>query len=136
MATTTAAFKLYSKDLVSQGVDVDLSTTLYTAGTSTGISAFTGTIVTTLPSSGSPATLKIGDKTLYTDDKSAKVYIYNAEPISGPDDYAEITLDSVVLGRLYPGDWCLIPWATLVDVNITPKASTEVKIEYCILGNA
>lgn len=135
MPTTTAAFKLYSKDIVSQELDVDISTPLYTAGTSTGISTFTGTIVTTLPSAGVPSAYKIADEADYTDNKSAKIYIYNAATATA-DDYAIIDLNSVVTGRLYPGDWCLFPYAGLVDVNITPKANTAVKIEYCVLGNA
>jgi len=131
---TTANFKLTSTDLVSQGVSVDITTNLYKADTTTNIEGFTGTRVITLASSGSPATIKLVEADDYTDNKSAKVYIYNAN--TAADDYAIVDLGTVVTGRLYPGDWCLFPYAGLVDVNITPKASTAVKIEYCVLGGA
>ena len=132
---TTAQIKLLSTDLVDQGMSVDLITNLYQAAGTDDIVNFTGTNLVTLPSAGSPATLKIVDKTLFTNDKSAKVYIYNAEPTSTPDDYLIVELDSVVMGRLYPGDWCFFPYDGDQDVNVTPKASTEVKIEHAVLGD-
>lgn len=131
---TTATIKLLSSDIVSQGMSVNIDSALTKAGGVTDVTSFTGTILNTLPSASSPATLKIVDKTLFLDNKSAKVYIFNAETIATPDSYVIITLNAVVLGRLYPGDWCLIPYAGLVDVNATPKASTPVKIEHCVIG--
>ena len=66
-------------------------------------------------------------------DKSAKLYVYNANA-AGDTDYMTIAINTVVLGHVYPGDWCLIPWAAALDVTLTPKANTAVKAEYAILG--
>tara|TARA_R100001463_G_scaffold94375_1_gene148892 strand:+ start:617 stop:1036 length:420 start_codon:yes stop_codon:yes gene_type:complete len=135
---TTAEITITSSDLTSDGVSYNTSTNLYKANSANNIVNYSGSNIVLLPSAGVPAAVLIADASVFTSgtpsaDKSAKIYIYNANAV-GDTDYMTVTINSVVTGRVYPGEWCLIPWAAALDVTLTPKANTAVKAEYAILG--
>tara|TARA_R100000458_G_scaffold55784_1_gene60080 strand:+ start:228 stop:647 length:420 start_codon:yes stop_codon:yes gene_type:complete len=135
---TTAEITITSSDLTSDAISYKTSTNLWKAGGTTDIANYSGSNIVLLPSAGVPAAVLIADASVFTSgspsaDKSAKLYVYNANA-AGDTDYMTIAINTVVLGHVYPGDWCLIPWAAALDVTLTPKANTAVKAEYAILG--
>tara|TARA_R110002012_G_scaffold203781_1_gene373194 strand:- start:79 stop:807 length:729 start_codon:yes stop_codon:yes gene_type:complete len=111
MATTTATITVSSTDLLTDELGLTSTTTLTTAGTSTGVTQATGLSRKTL-TYGSVAAIvnttlyRSGD---YTANKANKVYVKNTS--TTPAEYFTIKIDNEEMGRLYAGDWCFFPWS-------------------------
>jgi hypothetical protein len=71
------------------------------------------------------------DKTLYDADGAHKVYIKNTSTI--PSENIIVTIEAQSLGRLYAGDWVLLPFNGEQDIKITPSVSTAMTIEYAVI---
>jgi hypothetical protein len=125
MATTTATITLASTDLVSDELALTTTATLTTAGTATGISQAAGLSRKTTTATDTITLFANGD---YTNDKASKVYIKNTEDNAG--NYIAVTLASTVVGRLYGGDWALIPWDARQDFKYTPGQTDSTTVEY------
>tara|TARA_R110002020_G_scaffold71522_2_gene184707 strand:- start:571 stop:1035 length:465 start_codon:yes stop_codon:yes gene_type:complete len=107
MATTTAAITLTSADLLTDSLALSASMTLYQHGTtSTGLDEVnyhranipTGTNFVLISES---AGLNTGG--------SNYVYIINKN--TDVTDYVIVSIRSEVIGRLYAGDWMMIPYS-------------------------
>ena len=75
-------------------------------------------------------------------------FLYINNPSSNPTEYFRLALGddpwagSAVstdeeLGRLYGGQWMLIPWSaanTNSDIMITPSVATEMTVEYMVFS--
>ena len=129
MATTTATITINSTDLLSDELSLSSSSTLTTAGTSTGVTQCSGLSRKTLTYGGSGV---IDTSVLYraddfTADKANKVYVKN--PSTTAAEYFTIYLTGgeataahdastpastitglTEVGRLYAGDWMFMPW--------------------------
>lgn len=125
MATTTATITLASTDLLSDELALTTSATLTTAGTATGISQAAGLSRATTTGTGAVTLFANGS---YADDKASKVYfkVTNTEAAR----YVLITVGSQAVGRLYAGDWALIPWDGTADFKYTPGQSDSTTVEY------
>ena len=71
----------------------------------------------------------------YTDDKAHKVYLKNTETAAGL--YFLISIHDVEVGRIYAGDWVLIPWSAdttgdNTDFKITPSSSASHTLEHML----
>ncbi len=130
MATTTAQVKLTSSDLASDSLSIDVTSTLTDSGVSTGITDSTGIAVKKLVSSG--VTYTIHDAADSTDNRAAKVFVYNKSTDAA--EYITVDLGSVAMGHLYAGDWALFPYAGLVDVTVQGSAN-NIMVEYAVLGD-
>ena len=135
MATTTAAISI-SSDIMDSPLSISNSSTLYTAGTDTGISETTG-LGRKKVATASNVVLLDGGLTSgiaadVTADKSAKVYIKNMNDRGDGTKYVNILLAAVEIGRLYGGDWMFIPWcaASGKDIEFTASDATETTLEY------
>ena len=136
MATTTAQITLTSTDIADNALSISNTMTLTTAGTETGITETTG-LARKKVASASLADLITVANTDVTAAKSAKVYIKNTS--TATDKYGLIGIgDSggtpIYIGRLYGGDWMLIPWDANSgeDITLTMSDSTETIIEYMV----
>ena len=136
MATTTATITIASADIADNSFSISNTSTLYTAGTNTGITETTG-LGRKKVASGSnvvllDAGLAGGIAQDVTTDKSAKVYIRNMNDRGDGTKYVNILLTAVEIGRLYGGDWMFIPWnaTDAKDIEITPSDATETTLEY------
>ena len=114
MATTTATITLSSADIMDSPISISNTSTLYTAGTDTGITETTG-LARVKTSTGSNTILldhglAAGVAADVTADKSAKVYLKNMNNRGDGTKYVNILLAAVEIGRLYGGDWMFIPW--------------------------
>tara|TARA_Y100000114_G_scaffold157154_1_gene187501 strand:- start:1588 stop:1983 length:396 start_codon:yes stop_codon:yes gene_type:complete len=131
MATTTATITLSSADLTGDALSLSSTATLTKAGTLTGLDQFTGVARKTF-SSTSQVTLI--DKADYTDDRAHKVYIKNTS--STATEHVIVTIESQLLGRLYAGDWALLPYNGDQDIKITPSVATDLVVEFAVFYEA
>ena len=131
MATTTATLTLNSPDLTGDVLSLNQTTTLRKAGVSTGLDQTTGVGRKTTTAT-SQYTLVLASA--YTDNKAHKIYIRAVS--ANATEYASLALGSQAVGRLYGGDWTLLPWDGTTDVKITPSVSTEFTVEYMLIFEA
>ena len=129
MATTTATLTLSSTDLLTDALSLSATTTLYDAGTTTGLTQYDSGRVE-VP--GDTNIYVLLDSTTAGVSKASKVYIANKN--TDEAHYVIISIDETVLGRLYAGDWMFIPWSQAdAAANIEVKAPNEVNtVEYAI----
>ena len=129
MATTTATITLSSADLLSDNLSLSTTTTLYDAGTTTGLTQYDSGRVE-IP--GDNNIYVLIDSTAAAVDKGNRVYIANKN--TDETHYVIVSIDEAVLGRLYAGDWMFIPWSQAdANANLEVKAPNEVNtIEYAI----
>ena len=130
MATTTATITIDSTDLLSDELAISTSCTLTGAGTSTGLTQTAGLARKTV--SGGHAQYTLFDGSAYTADKAHKIYLKNTSTTAA--EYFLITVNSEDVGRLYAGDWALIPWSAHdndCDIKIDPSAN-DMTLEYML----
>ena len=131
MATTTATITIASTDLLSDEIALTSSATLTGAGNSTGILNTYGSSRKTTANTAEYTLFAAAD---YTDDKAHKLYLKNISTTAS--EYFIVEVAGTVVGRIYAGDWALIPWAadttgTNCDVDITPSAG-DMTLEYML----
>ena len=132
MATTTATITLASADLLSDSLSLSSTTTLYDAGTTTGLTQYDmGRVV--VPSSDTNSILI--DATAAGNDKAARVYIANKN--TDEAHYVVISMNDTVIGRLYAGDWMFMPWSQTddsadIEVYCPAALSTTCIVEYAV----
>jgi len=130
MATTTAKIEIISTDLLSDSMDLQTTMTLYDAGGSTGTTKFTGIA---RYSTGSTLETLLVDASNYSISKANKLYIKNTS--TDVTENVVITVgtagSSSILGRIYGGQWALIPWSGDTDLNVIQSA-TGITIEWAL----
>ena len=130
MATTTATIILASTDLLSDELALTTSATLTGADNSTGVTNTSGLSRKTV--AGGHAQYTLFDGSDYTADKAHKLYLKNISTTAA--EYFLITVNSEDIGRLYAGDWALIPWSAHdndCDIKIDPSAN-DMTLEYML----
>ena len=129
MATTTATITLSSADLLTDSLSLSSTSTLYDAGTTTGLTQYDSGRVE-IPGDNNIYVLL--DSTVAAVDKGNRVYVANKN--TDETHYVIISIDEAVLGRLYGGDWMFIPWSQAdAAANLEIKAPNEVNaVEYVI----
>tara|TARA_R100001480_G_scaffold35903_2_gene48342 strand:- start:123 stop:527 length:405 start_codon:yes stop_codon:yes gene_type:complete len=134
MATTTAAITITSTDLLSDSLSLSTTSTLTKAGGAVGLDQTSGLGRKTTTST-SPYTLF--DGTDYTVDKAHKLYLKNTSTTDS--EFFLLTVNAEDIGRIYAGDWALIPWSAHdndCDIKITPSVSTTMTLEYMLIFEA
>ena len=131
MATTTATLTLSSSDLTGDALSLSTTATLTKAGTLTGLDQFTGVARKTFSSTSQVTLVAKAD---YTDDRAHKIYLRNTS--STATENIVVTVESQLLGRLYAGDWALLPFNGDQDIKITPSVATDMIVEYAVFYEA
>jgi len=153
MATINATLSV-SSDISEYGMGVSKTMTMTKAGTNIGLDQATGLVRKTLTSTNEVDLLTQGAAPVadVTADTSAKLYIKNvnsdsseyftvgfgAASTSGTKQTFAVSADanrSVELGRLYSGDFLIIPWCAASDENdifVKPSVATSMVIEYMV----
>ena len=136
MATTTATINIAS-DITDYGFALSKTMTMTKAGITTGIESTNGLGIKKLAATTAVVLELAADATA---SKASKVYIRNTG--SNKAEHVKISLnasasadDTVqIIGRLYGGDWMLIPWeanGTGHNIVAAPSTADEVTtIEY------
>jgi len=138
MATTTATITLSSSDIADNSLSITNVATLYTAGTDTGITETTGLARKKFANASEfmllDHGLANGIAEDVTADKSAKVYIKNVNDRGDGTKFVNILIKTREIGRLYGGDWMLIPYSggDGEDIEYTASDTTETTLEYIV----
>ena len=154
MATIQATMSL-SSDVSTYGIQIGNTMTMTKAGSNTGLDQATGLIRKTLSSVNEVDLITVGSGVaadIPNNVFSSKVYIKNVNSDSseyftvgfgassgGSSKQAFAVTDdanrSVELGRLYAGDFMIIPWCAASDENdifVKPSVATNIVIEYMV----
>ena len=133
MATTTATLTLSSADLTGDALSLSTTATLTKAGVTTGLDQTTGVARKFFATAQTAYNLITAAD--YTSDKAHKVYIKNTSTTAAEYITIEVGATNVSLGRLYAGDWCLIPWDANNDIDIDTSA-VNMTVEYMVIFEA
>ena len=152
MATIDATFTL-SSDITSYGLSINNTMTMTKADSTVGLELTTGLAKRSFTSTNQVdlLTFNTGVAADVTADKSAKLYIKNVGSdstkyftigkgnSSGSSTETAIASDGTAyyrIGRLYGGDWMLIPWdaagSNIGDITIQPSSATKMDVEYMV----
>ena len=129
MATTTAPLPLTSTDLLTDSLSLSATSTLYKAGTTTGLDSIqyerlevpTGDVYDMIDATSAGA------------NKANKIYIANKH--TDATKYVDIYIASLNIGRLYAGDWAFFPLeaaAATQDVGIEAISAAQV-VEFALI---
>ena len=141
MPTTTATISL-TNDITSVPVSISASFNLLKAGSTEGMDQMTSRRKV-FTSTDQVDLVPFGDADGATHNF---LYLFNASTVS--TDYITVTqTDSPAgsgteviveqIGRLYAGDWMLIPWgaaSAAADIAIKPSTANEMPIEYVLIN--
>ena len=148
MAKKTAAISL-SSDITDSAIGVSNTSTLWTAGTTTGLTTMTS-VTKVLSSTDNVDLITTGSVStthgyVYINNPSTDhteffhVHIGNAV---GSGTYDDGTLPTEEIGRLYGGDWMFFPYSAVwtsaahannQDIDVTPSNTDSVTLEYMII---
>jgi|21_taG_2_1085346.scaffolds.fasta_scaffold18659_2 hypothetical protein len=103
---TKATFTLSSTGLVSDNMNFSTDATLTQAGGAVDIANTSGLARKTTASTAQYTLFKADE---YTSDRSNKLYLKNTSSTAA--EYFTVSIDDETIGRLYAGDWALIPWS-------------------------
>ena len=140
MATTNATIAL-SSDITDSTVSASNTSTLWTAGTTTGLNTMTS-VTKVLSSTDHVDLITTGSVT------TTHAYVYINNPSTDHTEYFHIhignavgsgtydygTLPTEEIGRLYGGDWMWFPWDVDDDITIKPSVSTDMTVEYQVFS--
>ena len=135
MATTTANISL-SSDISDSTISVANTSTLYTAGTTTGVDTMTS-VTKVLSSTNQVDLITTGSVS------TTHAYVYINNPSTDHTEYFNVTIgnagggsatDTEEIGRLYGGDWMWFHWDVDDDICVTPSVSTDMTIEYQVFS--
>ena len=135
MAMTNATIAL-SSDITDSTVSVSNTSTLWTAGTTTGLNTMTS-VTKVLASTNQVDLITTGSVS------TTHAYVYINNPSTDHTEYFNITIgnagtgsptDTEEIGRLYGGDWMWFPWDVDDDICITPSVSTDMTVEYQVFS--
>ena len=154
MATINATLTVNSSDLTSNTLALSKTMTMTKAGTSTGLELTSGLVRRTFTSTNhvdlvTSGAQNYGTPTASDSTAASKIYIKNTG--SDSTQYFEVGLGTssgsgtatsdaiggthLAIGRLYGGDWMLIPAhlkATVGDITVQPSTAEKMTIEYMI----
>ena len=135
MATTNATISI-SSDIAENNVSVSNTSTLYTAGTTTGLNTMTS-VTKVLASTNQVDLITTGSVS------TTHAYVYINNPSTDHTEFFNITIgnagggsatDTEEIGRLYGGDWMWFPWDVDDDICITPSVATDMTVEYQVFS--
>jgi len=140
MATITATINLTSPDITGDPLNLSKTSVLNKAATATGLDQFTGVTTVVYAAAQTARCIVLADTASdlfgYADTSVAhKVYIKNSS--TGSSDFVTVELggSNIIMGRLYPGDWCFFLYDGTLDVDIDTSAA-NMKVEYAVFSQS
>ena len=134
MATTNATITI-SSDIMSYPISINKQMTMKKLGSSDGLEETSG--LRTKKFTATTATTVI-EEDEFTNTKASKVYMRNTG--SSKSDYfyvakhasAAAATTTETIGKLYGGDWMLIPYAADVDITVAASTAETMTLEYMV----
>ena len=135
MATTNATINI-SSDIMSYPITINKQMTMKKLGSSAGLEETTG--LRTKKFSAVTETVVI-EEDEFTNTKASKVYMRNTGSSKSDFFYvakhasaAASDTAAVTIGKLYGGDWMLIPYAADVNITVAPSTAETMTLEYMV----
>ena len=135
MATTNATISI-SSDIMSYPVSISKQMTMKKLGSSAGLEETTG--LRTKKFSAADAIVVI-EEDEFTNTKASKVYMRNTGSSKSDFFYvakhasaAAAATDGETIGKLYGGDWMLIPYLADVNITVAPSTAETMTLEYMV----
>ena len=138
MATINASISV-SSDILSYPINIDKSMTMTKAGTSRGLDETTGLRTKKFGAVTTAAVIVEHDE--LTDDKAHKVYIRNTSSNKANFFYvaynasAAAATTSETIGKLYGGDWMLMPYDGNTNITVASDGGIEQTLEYMVFAD-
>ena len=136
MATTNATINITSD--ISPGVNISKSMTMHKLQSSTGIEE-TGGLRTKRFTAASAVVVVEEDE--YTNTKASKLYMRNTGSSTSKFFYvakhasaAAADTDAETIGKLYGGDWMLIPYLADVNITVAPNTAETMTLEWMVFA--
>jgi hypothetical protein len=139
MATTTASINI-SSDILNNPITISKTMTMSkSANTSIGLDETTG--LRTKKFTATTAAVIVEHDEL-TDDMAHKVYIRNASTSKSNFFYVAYNASAAAadtaetIGKLYGGDWMLMPYDGNVNITVASSTATETQyLEYMVFAD-
>ena len=138
MATINATISINS-DILSYPVRINKTMTMKKAGSCHGLDETTGLRTKKFGAVTTAAVIVEHDE--LTDDKAHKVYIRNASSDKAGYFYvaynasAAAATTSETIGKLYGGDWMLMPYDGNVNITVASDGAAEQTLEYMVFAD-
>ena len=137
MATINATVNI-SSDISSYPVRINSSMTMLKAGTCHGLEETTGLRTKKFTST---TAAKIVEEDELEDNKAHKVYIRNAS--SSKENYFYVAYNASAaaadteetIGKLYGGDWMLMPYDGNVNITVASSTTATQVLEYMVFAD-
>jgi len=137
MATTNARISI-SSDITTYGISISKTMTLKKLQTNIGLDETSG--LRTKKFAAEDAVVII-EQDEFTPSKASKVYIRNTG--TNPAEFfyvakhasaAAAATDGETIGKLYGGDWMLIPYLADVNITVAPSTTNNMTLEYMVFA--
>ena len=141
MATINATISVNS-DIMSYPININTSMVMDKFQSCNGLDETSGMNVKKF---NATSVVKIVDNTEGTAGKASKVYIRNTGSsktnffyvtLGNADSAAAASDTTETIGKLYGGDWMLVPWiataATTHDICVAPSTTEEMTLEWMV----
>tara|TARA_R100000700_G_C3165865_1_gene141000 strand:+ start:1048 stop:1464 length:417 start_codon:yes stop_codon:yes gene_type:complete len=135
MATTNATITISSDIISSSPISISKTMEMKKLGSATGLEETSG--LRTKKFTGTAATVVI-EQDEFTDTKASKVYMRNTGSSKSNFFYvakhasAAAADTTETIGKLYGGDWMLIPYAADVNITVAPNTAEIMTLEYMV----
>jgi len=132
MATINANISV-STDITNYSISSDMVMTKL--GSTTGLENATGVATKKFQATSAIAVIEQDE---VTDSKASKVYMRNTGSSKADFFYIAINASAAAddttetIGRLYGGDWMLVPYEGAVNLTVAPSTAEVMTLEYCI----
>ena len=137
MATINATISINS-NISSYPVRINKSMTMKKAGTCTGLDETLGLRTKKFNSTVAAEIATLGD---LTNDGAHKIYIRNASTSKANFFYvaynasAAAATTAETIGKLYGGDWMLMPYNGSTDINVASSTTDVQYLEYMVFAD-
>ena len=136
MATTNATITINSDIIDGMPIAISKSMTMKKLGSPVGLEETSG--LRTKKFTAASAVVVI-EEDEFTNPKASKVYMRNTGSSKSDFFYvakhasaAAAATDGETIGKLYGGDWMLIPYAADVNITVAPSTAETMTLEYMV----
>jgi len=136
MATTNASITIASDIISGVPINISKSMVMRKLGSSDGLEETSG--LRTKKFSATTATVVI-EQDEFTDTKASKFYMRNTGSSKADFFYvakhasaAASDTAAVTIGKLYGGDWMLVPYLGDVNITVAPSTAETMTLEFMV----
>tara|TARA_Y100001973_G_C5194500_1_gene333280 strand:+ start:1007 stop:1438 length:432 start_codon:yes stop_codon:yes gene_type:complete len=140
MATTNASISITSDIISGAPITINKTMTMKKFQSSDGLEETSG--LRTKKFTATTATVVV-EEDEFTDSKACKVYMRNtgsdssqyffvAKHASAAAADTDAGASGIIIGKLYGGDWMLIPYEGDVNITVAPSTANTMTLEYMV----